>query len=47
MDIIATSAFGVESVTARELKQLGYETKTENGRVIFSGTEADVARANL
>lgn len=47
MDIIATSAFGIESVTARELKQLGYETKTENGRVLFSGTEADVARANL
>ncbi len=37
-EIIATSAFGIESVTARELTNLGYEDiMTENGRVTFRG----------
>lgn len=46
--LVATAAFGLEAVVARELKALGYEnTSVENGRVTFSGTEKDVARANI
>lgn len=47
-DLIATTAFGLESVLARELNALGYtETKTHNGYVEFSGDETAIARANL
>ena len=47
-DLIAPSAFGLEAVTARELNRLGFEdTRTEDGRVYFSGDEKGVARANL
>ncbi len=47
-DLIAPSAFGLEAVTARELQHLGFEnTRTEDGRVYFSGDEAAVAKANL
>ena len=46
--IIATSTFGLESVVALELKALGYEDLTvENGRVLFEGTEKDIARCNI
>ena len=47
-EIIATSAFGIESVTARELTNLGYEDiMTENGRVTFRGDFTDIAKANV
>ncbi len=46
--IIATAAFGLESIVARELKKLGYENlSTENGRVSFTGDETDIARCNI
>ncbi len=46
--IIATATFGIESITAMELKNLGYkELKVENGRVEFKGNERDIARCNL
>lgn len=45
--LIATTTFGIEAVTARELKQLGYEDlKLENGKVHFEGDEMDIAIAN-
>jgi putative N6-adenine-specific DNA methylase len=48
VDLIATAAFGLESVVAREVKQLGYEvTAVEDGRVCFSGPPVAVARANV
>lgn len=48
LDIIATSAFGLEAVVARELEQLGYQPKTlSTGRVWFRGTARDVARVNV
>ncbi|MRX70940.1 methyltransferase [Bacillus lacus] len=47
LTIIATAAMGLESLVANEVKQLGYEPKTENGRVTFQGDELAVARANL
>ena len=46
--IIATAAFGLESVVVRELRKLGYEDFTvENGRVSFTGDERDIARCNI
>jgi len=46
--LVATAAFGLESVVAYELKRLGLEKSgTENGRISFSGTERDVARTNI
>lgn len=45
--LIATTTFGIEAVTARELKALGYEDlKLENGKVEFEGDEMDIAIAN-
>lgn len=47
-DIIATTAFGIESVTSREIKDLGIEkTEVENGRVLFKGDFDDIAKANV
>ena len=47
-EIIATTTFGIESIAALELKNLGYDNlKVENGRVIFSGTEEDIAKCNM
>jgi putative N6-adenine-specific DNA methylase len=46
--IVATAAFGLETIVARELRNLGYENLTvENGRVSFSGDERDIARCNI
>lgn len=48
LELIATSAFGLESIVARELKNLGYtETKVENGKVTFSANELGICRTNL
>ena len=46
--LIAMAKFGVESITANELKKLGYtDLKVETGRVCFQGGFEDIARANL
>lgn len=46
--LIATAAFGLEAVVARELDALGYtDHHTEDGRVRFVGDAAAVARTNL
>lgn len=46
--IIATSAFGLESVLAHEVRNLGYnDIKVENGMVTFTGDEMAIARCNL
>ncbi len=47
MEFAVPTLMGLESFTARELKRLGYETKTEDGRVCFSGKSEDIARANM
>ncbi|BBJ27631.1 ribosomal RNA large subunit methyltransferase L [Athalassotoga saccharophila] len=41
------TAFGIEGVTKKELKKLGYDAKAQDGRVIFEGEFKDVVRANL
>ena len=46
-ELIATATFGIESITAKELRALGYDDlKVENGKVTFEGDEMDVAIAN-
>ncbi|MBC2580302.1 class I SAM-dependent RNA methyltransferase [Clostridium sp. DJ247] len=46
--LIATATFGLESVVANELKELGYEDlKVENGRVTFEGDERDIVTCNM
>ncbi|MGG4168431.1 class I SAM-dependent RNA methyltransferase [Rossellomorea vietnamensis] len=45
--LIATAAMGLESIVAKEVKDLGYECQVENGKVIFKGDETAIARANM
>ena len=45
--LVATSAMGLESIVADEVKALGYETTTENGKIYFEGDERAIARANI
>ena len=45
--LYATMGAGFESVVAKELNNLGYETTTENGRVFFKGTQKDILRTNI
>ena len=42
--LIATTAMGIESLAAREVKDLGYECEVENGKVIFHGDQSAIAR---
>ena len=44
---LATAAFGLEGVVARELARLGIEARAENGGARFTGTFEDAMRANL
>ncbi len=47
-DIVVTSAFGVESVTKRELKKMGYpDPKSVDGSITVTGGDGDVARLNM
>lgn len=46
--LIVASSFGLESLVARELRDLGYDNLViENGRVAFRGDERDIARCNI
>lgn len=48
LQLIATTAFGIEAITARELKKLGYEDlRVENGKVTFTGDESSICKTNL
>jgi len=48
ISLIATTTFGLEAVTKRELLELGYDNlKVENGRVEFQGQLRDIVIANL
>jgi putative N6-adenine-specific DNA methylase len=48
LDLIATTAFGLEAVVARELKELGYgEHQITDGRVRFTADAAAICRCNL
>lgn len=45
--LMATAAMGLESIVASEIKDLGYECRTENGKVYFEGDEEAIARTNM
>ncbi|MGI2327028.1 THUMP domain-containing class I SAM-dependent RNA methyltransferase [Planococcus sp. YIM B11945] len=45
--LLATAAMGLESIVADEVKALGFETQTENGKVFFEGDEKAIIKANL
>ncbi len=45
--LMATAAMGLEALVANEVKALGYEGKTENGRVVFKGDATAIARCNM
>lgn len=47
LQLVATSAMGLESIVAEEVQNLGYETKVDNGKVYFEGDELAIARCNL
>ena len=44
--LLATSPMGLESIVAKEVQELGYETTVENGRVLFEGDETAIVKAN-
>lgn len=45
--LLATAAMGLESIVASEVKEMGFDTQTENGKVFFEGDERDIAKTNL
>ena len=45
--LVATSAMGLESLVADEVKALGYNTTTENGKVYFSGDSSAIVKTNM
>jgi len=48
LQLIATSAFGIEAIVNRELHNLGYkETQVENGKITFTANEQGICRTNL
>ncbi|MDM5211946.1 class I SAM-dependent RNA methyltransferase [Peribacillus sp. NJ4] len=46
-DIIATSAMGLESIVAKEVRDLGYDCQVENGKITYKGDQSAIARSNL
>ncbi len=48
INLIATTAFGLEAVTARELDRLGYtEHNTENGHIYYKGDLSAICKSNI
>ena len=45
--LIATAAMGLEAIVAKEVRELGYETRVENSRVIFKAPLSAIPRCNL
>ncbi len=46
--LLATAPLGLESVVAREVRQLGYETtEVDNGRIIYEADDLGISRSNL
>ncbi|GGG31371.1 RNA methyltransferase [Lysinibacillus alkalisoli] len=45
--LVATAAMGLEGIVAEEVRELGYETTVDNGKVYFEGDELAIARTNL
>lgn len=48
VELIATATFGLESIVAEEVKNLGYEqVRVDNGKVTFCANLSAIPRANL
>jgi putative N6-adenine-specific DNA methylase len=47
LSLIATSAMGLEAIVGKEVKDLGYDCKVENGKVSFEADELAICRSNL
>lgn len=45
--LVATAASGIEALTGKELKDMGYEVQVENGKAFFQGSTADIIKTNL
>ena len=45
--LVATAASGIEAITGKELKDMGYEVQVENGKALFKGSTADIIKTNL
>lgn len=45
--LLAVCPMGLESIVAKEVQALGYETRIENGRIYFEGDESAIVKANL
>ncbi|MGP6146326.1 THUMP domain-containing class I SAM-dependent RNA methyltransferase [Jeotgalibaca sp. A122] len=45
--LVATAASGIEAITGKELKDMGYEVQVENGKAFFKGTTTDIIKTNL
>ena len=47
-ELTATATFGLEAVVRREIEALGYRvTRTEDGRISYTGDERAIVRSNL
>ena len=48
LEIVVPTLFGIEAITAREIRSLGYETTSvTDGRITFKGDPEAVCRANV
>lgn len=45
--LLAVCPMGLESIVSREVQDLGYETRVENGRIYFEGDASAIVKANL
>ncbi|MEX2947587.1 class I SAM-dependent RNA methyltransferase [Staphylococcus warneri] len=45
--LLAVCPMGLESIVAKEIQELGYETQVENGRIFFEGDENAIVKCNL
>ncbi|EHC9951951.1 class I SAM-dependent RNA methyltransferase [Staphylococcus pseudintermedius] len=45
--LLAVCPMGLESIVAKEVQDLGYDTRVENGRIYFEGDASAIVKANL
>ncbi|EGQ3275510.1 class I SAM-dependent RNA methyltransferase [Staphylococcus pseudintermedius] len=45
--LLAVCPMGLESIVAKEVQDLGYDTRIENGRIYFEGDASAIVKANL
>src|SRR5699024_12305578 len=45
--LMATSAMGIEAIVAKEVRELGYEPKVDNGKVTIEAPLSAIPRCNL